>query len=91
MKWSPPFLWPGVPIEYYVVYITNAKGESTYHPVNTTFNKVVVSFIAIADDPKMIKACDDLHFSISVVGNDQDKLPSFTASGGYIPSKYIKP
>lgn len=87
LKWSPPFLWPGVPVDYYVVYITNKRGKSTYHPVNTTFNDATISFITIADDHEMIEACENLYFGISAISDDQEKLPSFTASGGYIPCK----
>jgi hypothetical protein len=87
LKWSPPFLWPGLPINYYVVYITNAKGESTHHLVNTTFSDAAVSFTTFADEHEMIEACDDLYLSISAVNSDQEKLQTFTASGGYIPSK----
>ena len=88
IKWSPPFLWPGVPIEYYVVDITNTKGQNTHHPVNTTFSDAALSFTAFADDHEMIEACDDLYFSISAVGSNQENLPNFTVIGGYIPCKY---
>ena len=60
------------------MYITNKKrGESTYHPVNTTLSDVAISFTAVADDNKTIEACGDLYFSISAISGDQEKLPSF--------------
>lgn len=63
------------------------KGESTYHHVNTTFSDAVVSFTSIADNPHLIVACEGLYVSISAISSDYEKLPSFTVSGGYIPSK----
>ena len=89
IKWSPPFLWPGVPIKYYVVEITNTRGQSTHHPVNTTFSDAALSFTAFADDHEMTEACDGLYFTISAVGSDQKNLPTFTVSGGFIPCKYL--
>ena len=65
------------------------KGKSTYHHVNTTFSDVVVSFASIADNTHLIVACEDLYFSISAVTSNHEKLPSFTVSGGYIPSKCL--
>ena len=91
MPWSPPFLWPGVPIKYYDIEITNTRGESTHHPVNTTFSDAALSFTVFADDDEMTdsEACDSLYIIISAVGSDQKNLPTFTVSGGYIPCKYL--
>ena len=88
-QWSPPFLWLGQAINYYDIFITNNAGETLYYRVNTTFSDAVVSFTAtVANYPDPILSCNDLHFSLSAVGSDQAKLPSFSATGGYIPGIY---
>ena len=88
LQWSPPFLWLAQAIDYYEIIISSKVGEILYHRVNATYSEAVVSFIATADsstDP--ILSCNDLYFSLSAVCSDQTKLPSFTVTGGYIPSK----
>ena len=67
------------------------RGESTHHPINTTFSDAALSFTVFADDDEMtdFEACDSLYMTISAVGSDQKNLPTFTVSGGYIPCKYL--
>ena len=45
VSWSPPFLWPGQPIEYYSVSLDlESKGSVFSQRVNSTFSDRIVSY-----------------------------------------------
>ena len=91
LKWSPPFLWPGLSINYYNISINIPVKNEVFYDVNATFSDVVVSFLKVSDNTTETQSCNEMLFSISAItynGTDSE-LPSFNVVGGYIQSKTI--
>ena len=84
LKWSPPYLWPGSSIDYYIISISGTT--KTYHLVNASFDDTIATFLETADNPDGIQSCNKLTFSVSAVTHRNScKLASFTVIGGYLP------
>ena len=51
LKWSPPFLWPGYHIDYFIVSTINKTDGHliVIDRINTTFNDVAVKLIKSFD------------------------------------------
>lgn len=90
LKWSSPFLWPGVAIDYYNVSVRNTSdqfGGITYYQVNTTFSEAVVMFTFSSEDSQN---CTLFSFGIVAVRKqhslEQEGLRDFSIAGGFASS-----
>lgn len=88
LKWSPPFLWKGISIDYFNIFVTKESGLTEVHRVDTNFSDTVVNFNITADRFQGVQACSDIRFTISANSSDSEhaQLESYTVNGGYIPS-----
>ena len=82
LMWSPPFLWPGHRIQYYIVSVTNrSDGNMTHHRVNTSFSDSLVTFsVRSLNTPSML-SCMGIAFSISAIdGSSSQQMQTFNIS-----------
>ena len=93
LNWSPPFLWRGELIDYYIVSVLNESGNCVEQRVNTTFSDVIVSFTSTSENANIL-SCEKLTFTIEAVrrplteatSGPKPNLTVYTVFGGYLPS-----
>ena len=85
LEWSPPYLWPGEHIEYFIITVTKLKdGSIIRHMVNTSFNNTIVSLTVELDSFMYdLCTCNEFLFKIVAVGPDLAELPSSNVTGRY--------
>lgn len=87
LEWSPPFLWPGEHIEYFIITATKLKDGSVIHHrmVNTSFDDTIVP-LTVELDAFMydLCTCSEFLFRIAAVGPDLVELPSSNVIGQYL-------
>ena len=86
LEWSPPFLWPGQHIDYFIIKVVILNdGSITHYLVNTTFDDAIVSLTVELDTYDLtMSACTEFLFSILAIGPDQVELPSFNVTGIFL-------
>ena len=85
LKWSPPFLWPGYNIDYFVVSIINKTGDHliAVNRINATFNDVISTLSKRLSD-EHAKDCNEFTFSISAFSDYHGAHPQiFNVTGGF--------
>ena len=64
VTWSPPFLWPGRAIDYYMVsFVNHSDGSINSQMVNSTFSDHVVSYTQQMPSERL--SCTGFSFCIS--------------------------
>lgn len=91
--WSPAFLWPGSPIDYFIIKITNVTDSSTSNfTINTNIGDTTVSFVKTIDEYQR-QLCTELLIEISVVsryGNNYGlSYTKFSITGRYYTGEKI--
>ncbi len=85
LKWSPPFLWPGYHIDYFVISTINKTDDHliTVDRINASFNDVILTLNKILND-EHIKDCNEFTFSISAFSDIYGVHPqTFNVTGGF--------
>ena len=88
LKWSPPFLWPGHHIDYFIVFTTNKTDDHliTIDRVNATMtlNDVIFTLNKNLLNNEYVQDCNEFTFSISAFSDHYGMLPqTFNVTGGY--------
>ena len=83
LEFSPPFLWPGQHIEYFVIKAINLNdGLITRYVVNSTSTDAVVSLTEELEASDLtVCACSELLFTVFAIGPDPTELSSFNVKG----------
>ena len=86
LEFSPPFLWPGQHIEYFIIKVINVNdGIITRYVVNSTSTDVVISLTGELDASDLtVCTCTELLFIVFAVGPDSTELSSFNVTGRYL-------
>lgn len=86
LEWSPPFLWPGQHIDYFIIKAIKLNdGNITHYQVNSTFSDVIVSLTVELDMYDLtVCTCTEFLFRIFAVGPDLEELPSFNVTGNFL-------
>ena len=96
LKWSPPFLWPGHHIDYFIVSTINKTDEHlimndtvnatmTLNDVIFTLNKSLLN-----DEHVHVQDCNEFTFSISAYSDYYGMLPqTFNVTGGFPSGKKL--
>ena len=68
LKWSPPFLWPGYHIDYFVVSTKNKTDDHLITAdtvrINASFNDMILALNKSFND-EYVQDCNEFTFSIS--------------------------
>jgi hypothetical protein len=79
VHWSPPFLWPGQPIEYYNVSLMLESDGSVYSQrVNSTFSDPLVSYTEQMSGESLF--CTSFTFYITAVNSSGSSLQTFNVT-----------
>ena len=86
LEFSPPFLWPGEHIEYFIIKVINLNdGIITRYVVNSTSTDVVISLTGELDASDLtVCTCTELLFIVFAVGPDSTELSSFNVTETYL-------
>ena len=85
LKWSPPFLWPGYHIDYFVVSTINKTNDHliAVNRINATFNDVILTLSKSLSDEHE-NNCNKFMFSISAFSDYYGVHPQiFNIIGGF--------
>ena len=89
LKWSPPFLWPGYHIDYFVISTINTTDDHiiTIDRINTTSNDVILTLNKSLNG-KQVQECNEFLFSISAFNEYHGMYPEiFNVTRGYPSGK----
>ena len=86
LEWSPPFLWPGQHIDYFIIKVVILNdGSIAHYLVNTTFDDTIIPLTVELDTYDLrVCACTEFLFRISAIGPGQVELPSFNVTGRFL-------
>ena len=97
LKWSPPYLWPGLSIDYYRITVSetakNGVRNTRNFAVNATFSDTIVTFVMDANQTAgvylKLHLCNEFLFGISAVSydyvnNEKSEMAPFFIVGGYL-------
>jgi hypothetical protein len=85
LKWSPPFLWPGYHIDYFVVSTINKTDDHliTVDRINASFNDVILTLNKSLND-EHVEDCNEFTFSITAFSDNYGVHPqTFNVTGGF--------
>jgi hypothetical protein len=85
LKWSPPFLWLGYHIDYFVVSTINKTDNHlvTVDRINASFNDAILTLNKSLND-EYVEDCNEFTFSISAFSDIYGVHPQvFNVTGGF--------
>ena len=85
LKWSPPFLWPGYHIDYFVVSTINKTGDHliTVDRINASFDDIILVLSKSLND-EHVQDCNEFTFSVNAFSDYHGAHPQmFNVTRGF--------